>query len=1088
MTVPHHRVCPLTGKKTTVIFSVASLLLALGTVAGCSKSPAELQKKYQTNGLHYLSEGKYSEAVIEFQNLLKINPRSVEGHYELGEAYKKKGWITDSLIQFRDAVQLSPTYLPPHIELARYGINSAQWPSVKPEIDTILKLAPQDPHGWAFKGQRDLALGEPDKAREALTKALSVKPDFVRAIVAMGDLDLLEKHPDQAKAQYQKALDLSQNNSRAWIGLGKVAAAGGHQNEELIDFRKAVSVDPKNIRSSIVLANELAREGHLKQAISQLEILSKGHTDLRIPLKIAEYDTLLGKNTEAVDLLRPYAQQKLPIIELYFVMAKAYEQMGNKEEATANVDKLMELKFDNPPIAVSAAKIRLTEGDPQGAMKILSTLGNQGADIPNYWLVKGASELSLGKTRTALSDLEQGTQQFPSFSPLPITLADGYIIAKKPQKALAILNDLLSRNPDNTPALVRKAGILARTQGPASAIAFLKRKVAQFPKDRNLEVSYLQALSGNKETDSAIREARSYLEKNPSDPVVTLLLADLHLQKGQTDDAKRELKTLIAANPKNLGALNTLATIDLGQKHFPEAESLYRQAIALSPDNAGLYTSLGETLSAEQQKEAANTAFQKALSLNPNQPLALLELSRSEVTSGETPRAVVHLTPLLKMNLPAPQAAEVQWLWGVVSMQEGDYSRAQTALEKSVTLAPDNATYHQSLGDLWTAFQNWKKAYAELSKAYSLDTADTLVKIKRDWIALNLGQGKPDKNRIQQVIDEAAAYSKNHPDNPTAAMIEARGDLMTGKSDDALKVFDRILAKNPANTDAILGKAGLLLSRKQTKDARALVGQLLTDHPNNIQGNLLLAEMDAKDSQFQDEASRLEIVYQHYPKWTAPAVELGRVDTILGRYSQARSILSPIVARHPDLAQATINLARDEMGLSHYRRAIDTLSPLTKTEKKPLGIYLLMSDAAISLGDRNEAIGYLKQALHVEPHNLIALNNLAFLLSANKNELPQAITYARSALAVSRQPFIEDTLGYLYYLSGRYHKAQEYLEAAKKAGFKNPEFQYHLGLNEWKLGQTKKAGNDLKEALVSGSLSADEKETAHKALDQMTAG
>ena len=1080
--------CPLleSRKRLSHLSLIVSVIFIGALLGGCSKSPAELQKKYMASGLDYLAKGKSSEAILEFQNLLKINPKSASGHFYLGEGYKSKGWISDAILQFRQASELDPTYLPPHLEIARYEVNSAQWPAVLPEVQTILKLSPSNPEGWTFKGQRDLALGDITKSEAALSHALGLKPDFVPATVAMGDLELAQNQPDKAKDLYQKALTKDPNNSRAWIGLGKVADQKGQKDEALSNYRKAVAVSPNNIRSSVILANYLAKEGHLNQAIAQLQLLSKGHSDIRIPLKMAEYDTLLGKNDEAIALLRPYGQQKVPIVELYFVLAKAYEQLGNKQKALENVDRLMALKFDNRAISMAATNIELREGNPTQALKILSSLKNKEKDFPDYWLSRSTAELELGHRGSALSDLGDATKKYPDNIPLELTLANAYVANQKPAKAMVVLDRIISINPDNTQALLMKAGLLAQSKGLPSAVSFLKAKTASYPKDQQLEVRYIQALAGNKETAKAIAEARNYLRSHPSDQTMKLLIVGLHLQEGKADLAQTELKAIISDNPKNLTAITTLANLDLNQKHFPEAESLFRQALAIAPGNSSLYTSLGETLQAEKQQQPAEDAYRKALAIDPNQPLALLELSRSEIASGQTPRAIVHLTPLLKFNFAPAQQAEVQWLWGMASMQEGEYARAQRALEKSIEIAPGNSSYHESLGDLWAAEGKFSKADKELSKAYSLDPKNTLIKIKRDWIALNLQKGKIDPKTIQSVVNEASRFRKENPKDQTASMIEASGDLMLRKPAEALKVFDSVLAINPNNSQAILGKSGILVTQKHINQARALIGHLLTDHPNNIQANLLLAEIDLQTNNIQDEASRLEAVNHERPNWMQPALALSQADLSLGRFSQAKAILTEITQNNPKFLLGQFYLAQADMGLLDYRGAIDTLKPLLSQSKNPAGIYSLMGDASLRMGRKEDAIGYWKKALKTSPKDPLILNNLAFLLSDDQKELPQAVAYAKKALSVTKQPFIEDTLGYLLYLSGHYNQAQKQFEAAKKAGFKNIEFQYHMGLNEWRLGHVRMASNTLKKVLLDGSLTSTEKITAHKALDQMS--
>ena len=60
-------------------FFVPALLVGILLLSACSKSPAQIEKKDMVLGQDYLWEGKLNEAIIEFQNVLKINQKSING-------------------------------------------------------------------------------------------------------------------------------------------------------------------------------------------------------------------------------------------------------------------------------------------------------------------------------------------------------------------------------------------------------------------------------------------------------------------------------------------------------------------------------------------------------------------------------------------------------------------------------------------------------------------------------------------------------------------------------------------------------------------------------------------------------------------------------------------------------------------------------------------------------------------------------------------------------------------------------------------------------------------------------------------------
>ena len=234
------------------------------------------------------------------------------------------------------------------------GGELGQWKAVKPEIAAILKIDPNNATGWTYSGQREMALGRNDQAQKDLDHAMSLNPELVQAIVAMGDLKRRQSHLKQAKNLYLKALDKDKNSSRSWTGLGFIAQIQGNTVEAQSDFKKAVQVDPSNLRSLIILTNSMAQQGHVHKAINILKAIPKKAADLRITVKLAEYDTLIGKNTEAIQLLRPIVRQKIQIPDIDFVLAKAYQQSGRVQDALDMVDRLMNMKEVSPVLKIAS--------------------------------------------------------------------------------------------------------------------------------------------------------------------------------------------------------------------------------------------------------------------------------------------------------------------------------------------------------------------------------------------------------------------------------------------------------------------------------------------------------------------------------------------------------------------------------------------------------------------------------------------------------------------------------------------------------------------------------------------------------------
>lgn len=86
-------------------------------VAPIEREPVERQavtmsgdsdvKKINEKGIEYGKQGKYDEAIKEFQQVAAIEPNIANVHYNLGLAYKKKGMNSESKKEFAEYERLS---------------------------------------------------------------------------------------------------------------------------------------------------------------------------------------------------------------------------------------------------------------------------------------------------------------------------------------------------------------------------------------------------------------------------------------------------------------------------------------------------------------------------------------------------------------------------------------------------------------------------------------------------------------------------------------------------------------------------------------------------------------------------------------------------------------------------------------------------------------------------------------------------------------------------------------------------------------------------------------------------------------------
>src|SRR5208282_4669575 len=97
------------GHRWLLLLGVGSLLLL---AAACQINPQKREAELVTSADKYLATGDLQNAIIEYRNALKIEPRSVELEFKLGQAYFRNRQYQQADAAYRKANQLNPDYAP----------------------------------------------------------------------------------------------------------------------------------------------------------------------------------------------------------------------------------------------------------------------------------------------------------------------------------------------------------------------------------------------------------------------------------------------------------------------------------------------------------------------------------------------------------------------------------------------------------------------------------------------------------------------------------------------------------------------------------------------------------------------------------------------------------------------------------------------------------------------------------------------------------------------------------------------------------------------------------------------------------------
>jgi tetratricopeptide (TPR) repeat protein len=317
--------------------------------------------------------------------------------------------------------------------------------------------------------------------------------------------------------------------------------------------------------------------------------------------------------------------------------------------------------------------------------------------------------------------------------------------------------------------------------------------------------------------------------------------------------------------------------------------------------------------------------------------------------------------------------------------------------------------------------------------------ADTLMAKRGFAAALDLLNATPDRQKGELGV----TVRRNR------ALMEA------GSWDEAERNVRAGLARQ--RTDEILvQEARIRMHRKDIPGARRMVEEILSRVPDHMPALEVLAEANAAEGRKAETLRELDRLAARVPHSAAVQRYRGVQLLAAGRGAEAREALAAARAADPNDLAAAMSLAQMDIDAGRPAAARETLASLPKRHRESVAALVLRALAEERLSNPQGAATLYRQVLERDGDNMMALNNLAFLLSETEMHPDQALPFAQRAEEISKgNPAVEDTLGWVYYRKGLYPMAQKYLESSVG---KQPTAsrKYHLAMTYLKQGERTK--------------------------------
>ena len=133
-------------------------------------------------GVLMTQAGQLDVAISLLESAARAAPDFAPVHVNLGNAYQAAGRLDDAIKAFTNAKMADIGVTEAHLNLASTLIDAGRVDEALESLDIVIKLAPNAPDGYNFKGNALAGLGQLKEAEAAYAKAVEKKSRLLRRL------------------------------------------------------------------------------------------------------------------------------------------------------------------------------------------------------------------------------------------------------------------------------------------------------------------------------------------------------------------------------------------------------------------------------------------------------------------------------------------------------------------------------------------------------------------------------------------------------------------------------------------------------------------------------------------------------------------------------------------------------------------------------------------------------------------------------------------------------------------------------------------------------------------------------------------
>jgi tetratricopeptide (TPR) repeat protein len=528
------------------------------------------------------------DAHADAERAVQLSPTNEDAVAVLAALDAQAGNTEQALFVVQQAATRTPSSAGLRQILIGLYLQAARPQQAEREMRSLIELRPRE-----LQPRLQLALflnraQRLDEAQAVLEAAVRDLPRNDQAKLALVDLIVRQRSRPQGEHTLREFIARDPNNAQLRLSLGALLERTGATEEAVVTYRDVIAregTDSMGLAARDRIAAVEVTRGHSAEAQRLVsEVLRESPHDNNALIMRASMELERNDAAAAIVDLRTVLRDQPQSVLLQRMLARGYLARGDtalaedtlqaavnsapgdlgvrldlarlllQTQRAAQAVALLQQAVQDAPGDVqtreSLIRAELSAGDLAAARAAAEELKKQWPGRASGFLFAGFIAQQENRTDDAQKNLEHALQLEPDSSEVVAALARFEHAHGKGAQAIAQVQALVARSPQNTRALDLLGELYLADQDLPRALETLRRAVQLDPRSWESHLALAHTRLAMNDTAAAVSEYVSAVTAAPDHGELALELANLYEKLGRVDDAIASYERLYAANSR----------------------------------------------------------------------------------------------------------------------------------------------------------------------------------------------------------------------------------------------------------------------------------------------------------------------------------------------------------------------------------------------------------------------------------------------------------------------------------------------------------------------------------------------------------